>query len=241
MPDIEIAVEEAKKIARDNSHGYSQKNRTGNPDYDCSSLVIHCLDKAGFPMSRYGATYTGNMKKALEKCGFTNVIKKINLKTGKGMIAGDVFLNENYHTAIAVSETKMVAAHDNYDGRKGDSSGKEIDIYSYRNYSRGWESVWRYKKHPAELSIYKIAQMVISGMFGNGADRIKALKEAGYDPDTVQKVVNNILKYRKICKEVASGKYGNGKERKERLTALGYPYETIQQIVNAYMKGEVYL
>ena len=60
MPDIKIAVNEAQKIAKDNKHGYSQKNRTGNPDYDCSSLVIHCLDKAGFPMSKNGASYTGN-------------------------------------------------------------------------------------------------------------------------------------------------------------------------------------
>ena len=240
MPDINIAIEEAKRIARDDSHGYSQMDRTGHPDYDCSSLVIHCLDKAGFPMSRYGATYTGNMRKALVRCGFKDVKKLINMKTGKGMIGGDVFLNEKYHTAIAVSSTKMVAAHDNYDHKKGDSSGKEIDIYTYRPYSRGWGSVWRYIRQ-ASQSVYTTAQMVINGMYGNGYDRIEALKKEDYDPDTVQKVVNNILKYKDICNEVASGKYGNGKERRERLTAAGYPYETIQQIVNAYMKGEITL
>ena len=129
MPDISIAAKEAIRIAMNNRHGYSQKNRTGKPDYDCSSLVIHCLDKAGFPISRYGATYTGNMKASLIKCGFHNVKGKINLKTGKGMLSGDVFLNEAHHTAIAVSSTHMVAAHDNYDGVTGDSSGKEINVY----------------------------------------------------------------------------------------------------------------
>lgn len=240
MPDIMIAVQEAVRIARDDSHGYSQKNRTGNPDYDCSSLVIHCLDYAGFPMSKYGATYTGNMKKALQKCGFENVKSKINMRTGDGMQAGDVFLNEQHHTAIAISGKKMVAAHDNYDGKKGDSSGKEIDVYSWRPYSRGWGSVWRYRA-AAPASVYKTAQDVIEGKYGNGQERIEKLKAAGHDPETVQKAVNNILKYMPIIKEVASGKYGNGKERKDRLTAAGLPYELIQELVNAYMKGEISL
>ena len=240
MPDIRIAVQEAERIAKDNSHGYSQANRNGRPDYDCSSLVIHCLDKAGFPMSKYGATYTGNMKQALKKCGFKNVKGKINMKTGEGMLGGDVFLNESHHTAIAISKTKMVAAHDNYDGKKGDSSGKEIDIYTYRPYSRGWGSVWRYNSaDPA--SKYKIAQMAINGFFGNGYDRIESLKAAGYDPVIIQETVNNILKYMPIVKEVASGKFGNGKERKEKLTAAGCPYDVIQDLVNAYMKGELTL
>ena len=35
MPDIMKAVETAKKIAADNTHGYDQEERLGNPDYDC--------------------------------------------------------------------------------------------------------------------------------------------------------------------------------------------------------------
>ena len=50
------------------------------------------------------------------------------MQTGAGMLAGDVFLNETHHTAIAVSSNTLVAAHDNYDGKTGDSSGREIDI-----------------------------------------------------------------------------------------------------------------
>ena len=156
------------------------------------------------------------------------------------MQAGDVFLNESHHTAIAISGKKMVAAHDNYDGKKGDSSGKEIDVYSWRPYSRGWGSVWRYRA-AAPASVYKTAQEVIEGKYGNGQERIEKLKAAGHDPETVQKAVNNILKYMPIIKEVASGKYGNGKERKDRLTAVGLPYELIQELVNAYMKGEIFI
>ena len=39
-------VEWAKNIAADDSHGYSQPRRTGNPDYDCSSLVYYALQQA---------------------------------------------------------------------------------------------------------------------------------------------------------------------------------------------------
>lgn len=238
MPDISIAIREAKTIANDNKHGYSQKNRTGMPDYDCSSLVIHCLDKAGFPMSKNGATYTGNMKKALIACGFINVKNKINMQTGAGMLAGDVFLNETHHTAIAVSSSTLAAAHDNYDGKTGDSSGREIDIYAWRPYSRGWDSVWRYNK-AASLPRYTVAMQVINGMYGNGYDREQSLKAAGYDPVQIQNCVNDILKYIDVVKKVARGEYGNGKERKDKLTAAGYPYAIIQEITNEYMKGNI--
>ena len=40
------AVETAIRIAKDDSHGYSQLNRQG-PDYDCSSLVLYCYSSAG--------------------------------------------------------------------------------------------------------------------------------------------------------------------------------------------------
>ena len=37
----------AKNIADDDSHGYSQTHRNGNPDYDCSSFVYYALKHAG--------------------------------------------------------------------------------------------------------------------------------------------------------------------------------------------------
>ena len=51
MQNIETAVSFMEQIAADNSHGYAQDNRTGNPDYDCSSLVGTALNKAGFKVN----------------------------------------------------------------------------------------------------------------------------------------------------------------------------------------------
>lgn len=241
MASIQTAVNEAIAIAKNNKHGYSQKNRNGKPDYDCSSLVIHCLDAAGFPMSYYGATYTGNMRKALIKCGFKNVRSEINISTGAGLKAGDILLNEDYHTAIMVSSTMVVAAHDNYDGKTGDSSGKEIDIYRYRNYSKGWVYVFRYEKHTKtdDTNIYKVASDCILGKYGNGIDRIKNLRAHGYSPENVQAAVNRIIKYFTVAKDVINGKYGNGETRTVLLRKKGYHPEDVQKIVNNILAGNI--
>ena len=46
MANIEYAVSFMEMIAKDDTHGYTQDNRNGTPDYDCSSLVGTALNKA---------------------------------------------------------------------------------------------------------------------------------------------------------------------------------------------------
>lgn len=89
-PDERIATAAALfavNIANDNAHGYDQINRWGNPDFDCSSLVITSYEKQGVPVKSKGATYTGNMKDAFKRCGFVEV---------KDMIVCSVDLVEVY-------------------------------------------------------------------------------------------------------------------------------------------------
>lgn len=74
-PDAVLADEYTKKaeqIAADNSHGYDQINRNG-PDFDCSSLVCYVVESIGIPVRQNGATFTGNMRTAFIKCGFTEI------------------------------------------------------------------------------------------------------------------------------------------------------------------------
>ena len=49
------------------------------------------------------------------------------------------------------------------------------------------------KKAEPKKSVDVIAQEVIDGKWGNGDERVARLKAAGYDPDAVQKKVNEIL------------------------------------------------
>lgn len=93
-----------------------------------------------------------------------------------------------------------------------------------------------------------IAQEVIAGKWGNGADRERRLKEAGYNPSTIQALVNEKLgastskptpapqpdlkPIGTIVQEVINGKWGNGADREQRLKAAGYDPKAVQAEVN---------
>ncbi|BAL84439.1 hypothetical protein SELR_27310 [Selenomonas ruminantium subsp. lactilytica TAM6421] len=167
---MEKAVVWALQIAADNSHGYSQgaENATANnpytgsregPDYDCSALVYHALEYAGFPiieawhknpdyMKLYqGKQYSGDADTIWPDMqrigGFTryswNEVKD-NLKRG------DILCRPEAHVAIYIGNGKTVEARGvnnpkGGDWRTGDQGG-EIDCYSA--YGRGWTEVYRY-------------------------------------------------------------------------------------------------
>lgn len=93
-------------------------------------------------------------------------------------------------------------------------------------------------------SVDELAKEVLDGKWGNGMDRIKALTDAGYDYDLVQKKVNELVKTvssfkpvtAKVVNDVILGLYGNGEVRKEKLAAAGYDYNAVQKRVNEKMK-----
>ena len=84
-----------------------------------------------------------------------------------------------------------------------------------------------------------IAQEVLEGKWGNGAQRKQRLEAAGYNYNAVQDIVNKGVSKKPalksnnvIAKEVIAGKWGNGDERKRRLQAAGYNYNAVQKEVN---------
>lgn len=83
-------------------------------------------------------------------------------------------------------------------------------------------------------SVDDIAIKVISGEYGNGAERAAKLVAEGYNDNAVQKRVND---YYAVAKRVIAGSYGNGTERVEALKKSGYDYKTVQNIVNILLKG----
>lgn len=148
MSIIESATEFMENVAKDDSHGYSQIDRWGPTNYDCSGLSITAWQQAGVPVKTKGATYTGNMYCVFKKCGFKDVTKEVNLKTGAGLQRGDVLLNKRHHVAQYCGNGKEVEASINefgkaVGGRSGDQTGREILIRNYRNYP--WDCVLRYK------------------------------------------------------------------------------------------------
>lgn len=147
MSKIQSVVDYAIRIAKDDTHGYDQVDRWGHPNFDCSGLVITAFEQAGIPVKTNGATYTGNMKKAFLKTGFIDVIKTVNLKTGAGLVTGDVLLKEGSHTALYIGNGQIVHASINEKGgikggKSGDQTGKEILVAKY--YNKPWNCVLRY-------------------------------------------------------------------------------------------------
>jgi Cpl-7 lysozyme-like protein/N-acetylmuramoyl-L-alanine amidase-like protein len=98
----------------------------------------------------------------------------------------------------------------------------------------------------AGLSIDQVARQVIAGSWGNGDDRQRRLRAAGYDPAAVQSEVNRQLSgapapasksVEQLADEVIAGQWGNGSERSRRLQAAGYSPTAVQAAVNAKLGG----
>lgn len=209
MTKVETYTQLAINIANDDSHGYSQVHRWNNPDFDCSSLVIYCVEKSGIPVKTNGATYTGNMLNVFKKCGFKDVTSRVNLKTGSGLKRGDILLNTSHHTEIYIGNGKNVGAHIDEKGgvtgtKVGDNTDKEICTNNYYNYP--WNYVLRYEESEGStMTNTDITSRVLTG----------------------DEIITT------LAKEVIDGKYGSGETREKKLGKL---YNIVQTKVNELLK-----
>jgi hypothetical protein len=97
---------------------------------------------------------------------------------------------------------------------------------------------------PALKSTEEVAKEVLSGSWGNGAERKQRLEAAGYNYGEVQEKVNQLCSQNttpaksvdEVAREVIKGSWGNGAERKQRLEAAGYNYGEVQARVNELCK-----
>ena len=200
MTKTEKAVQWMIQTANNPLHGYDQKYRWGERgDYDCSSAVITAWENAGIPVKSAGATYTGNMLSAFKKCGFVDITQSVNFKTGSGLLRGDVLLKRGSHTSMYIGDGQIVQASINErgtatGGSPGDQTGKEFLVRSYYNYP--WDYVLRYPDTAEKIhkkTDADIAHEVIRGLWGTGSDRIRRLRNAGYNPEKIQRIVNKMI------------------------------------------------
>lgn len=138
-------VNDAIRISKDKKHGYSQVNRW-SPDFDCSSLIIYVVERAGIKVKNAGARATSDMVDAFLKCGFKDVVDSITLETGEGLRTGDIVIVPYRHAEIYIGDGLLLAARsDEVGGRlgkiTGDQTGDEISMKKYYNYN--WKSVLR--------------------------------------------------------------------------------------------------
>lgn len=144
MSKINDAINWAKNIANDSSHGYAldEDDRWG-PDYDCSSFVISAWEAAGVHVTANGASTTSNMCDAFLKTGFTDVTSKVDPDNSATLIAGDVLWMSG-HTCMYIGNNQIVNARKDEDGKIGESPEKTEEIRVQSFYKGPWDRVLRY-------------------------------------------------------------------------------------------------
>lgn len=142
MSKVDTYTDYMIAIANDNSHGYSQIHRGGNPDFDCSSLVGHALAEAGFNVNVNSTTR--NLYEQLKRCGFTSCNSPFR--------KGDIHLAVGKHVCVSTDSEHIVHASIDENGttkgrKPGDQSRKEICIRKYYTPSYGWSYHLRYNEN----------------------------------------------------------------------------------------------
>lgn len=120
-----------------------------------------------------------------------------------------------------------------------------MDIYNQIKAGRPMPKVENPKRstpQPAKLSSNQVALEVIRGVWGNGQDRVNRLRASGYNPEEIQKLVNQLKKgpgrksVDQVASEVVKGMWGNGSDRYYRLKKSGYDPDAVQRRVNQLLQ-----
>ena len=160
-------------------------------------------------------------------------LSEVKVSAGQAVRIGDVI-------GIEGSTGKSTGSHCHYCVRGNGSRSQIRDINTISgipNKLGTYDDGYLAKLQAKKKSVAELAQEVIDGKWGTGAERKEKLTKAGYDYNAIQAEVNRLLAPKKksneeIAREVIAGKWGNGQERKNRLKAAGYNPTTIQKIVN---------
>lgn len=88
--------------------GWEPSKITVACEADCSAGVCANITAAGYllgipALQKHTGTYTGNMRSALTKAGFTLLTDSKYLTSGDYLLPGDILLNDGHHTATNVT------------------------------------------------------------------------------------------------------------------------------------------
>lgn len=231
--------------------GYSQSDRNhfdpNGGNCDCSSLVIHCLQEAGFDTGQ--ATYTGNLSAQLTARGW------IRLPNNGRPQPGDILLNDVHHVAVYLGYGQLAQAsqseYNSADGAPGDQTGGETNISYYYNYP--WDCYLRWNgEDDMPLSNDDIirlskntAREVWSYIYGQSTTPFNYLT-ANYDTsrkilDMIGKLPHDVMAYRgpgaadgKDAYGAINQAAGSAKDAQARIEAL----ETAVKALTAVQGGD---
>lgn len=141
MASIQTFIDRMRYWCAEGNLGYDQGNRWDirpGGECDCSSLVIFCLQEAGFDTG--SASYTGNMSSNLTARGWSRIPFTWNPEPG------DILLNDANHVAAWLGDCLAQASIDENGnisgGQSGDQTGNETNLGGLYNYP--WDCILRY-------------------------------------------------------------------------------------------------
>lgn len=138
MASVEAALSKCLAYAADDSHGYELGWHSASAmggGTDCSGLVrYYAALLAGVATDSFPDFSTRTERRVLTGRGW----QAIAFSLAKARL-GDVLLTEpNGHTVIYLGGSRILGAEGNWDGRRGDGSGREVCERSYYDYSYNW-------------------------------------------------------------------------------------------------------
>ncbi len=166
-------------------------------------------------------------------------LSKISVTKGQRVSVGDII-------GIEGNTGYSFGSHCHYCARGNGSKSQIRDIVAISGIPNVKGTYENKETNIVLKSNTEIANEVIKGVWGNGAERKQRLTAAGYNYTEIQNEVNRLVSNKpvqnkksdtEIAKEVIKGLWGNGAERKSKLTAAGYNYSKVQSIVNSMLKG----
>ncbi len=139
-PIVNKYVEEAYKLANDDTHGYHSEVNYNllNPDVDCGTFVSFSLVHSGLIKSgTFVHANPDHAKKTLEPYGF-----KMYAFNKSELEYGDILVRSG-HIEIYVGNSKSIGAHTTYGHpEEGDQDGCEVSVV---NMSSNWSNYLRYE------------------------------------------------------------------------------------------------
>lgn len=212
------------------------KNTNGKADFDyivahSDGKIIFFQDGLGHLPGTSGNSSYGNCVKIDHGNGYCTLYAHMK----KGLL-------------VKNGQTVKTGQKIGYMGNSGNTNGAHLHFEVWKDGIRINPTEYLNKDLPinatdtnvvTDKTVDELAQEVIAGKWGNGADRKNRLTNAGYNYSEVQRRVNEILNKKSvdtIAKEVIQGKWGNGIDRKNRLTKAGYNYREVQNRVNQMLR-----
>lgn len=159
MPNIERGIQTILTYAKDDGKGYelcSGNHYTYEPGTDCAGLVrMYAASAEGVALESYPDFGTWNERQALTARGW----QAIPFSRSK-MKRGDILLrakgDSTGHTVVYIGNNSIIGAEGNWDGRRGDSSGAEICVRSYYDFS--YDYILRPPaEKPVEVEVPKVS------------------------------------------------------------------------------------